>query len=188
MTRIICFDTETTGLSWRQGDRVVEIGAVELDGSLNIVNRFQTYLNPERPCSPGASAVHGLTDTFLATQPKFMDIAGDFLDFVRGATLIAHNAAFDTGFINNELCRIRMPGLTASGCEIVDTLRISRRLYPNERHSLDCLCTKFGVSLTGRTLHGALLDSELLAAVYRHLREDELRMQQALQSGASECL
>ncbi|HBC69765.1 MAG TPA: DNA polymerase III subunit epsilon [Sutterella sp.] len=179
MPRIICFDTETTGLSWRRGDRVVEIGAVELDEDFRIIRRFQTYLNPGRPCSPAARAVHGLTDAFLATQPKFIEVAPEFLDFVRGATLVAHNAAFDTGFVNNELCRVRLPGLTACGCEIVDTLRIARRLYPNAHRGLNDLCIRFGVDISGRALHGALLDSELLAGVYRGLLEDQKRIEEA---------
>ena len=180
MSRIICFDTETTGLSWRHGDRVVEIGAVELDGNLQIVSRFQTYLNPERRCSPSATAVHGLTDAFLATKPKFSEVADEFLEFVRGATLVAHNAPCDTGFINCELSRLSLPDLSQNGCEIFDTLRLARRLYPNAHRGLNDLCIRFGIDITGRALHGALLDSELLACVYPRLLQEQ--REQALRS------
>lgn len=170
--RRICFDTETTGISWRMGDRICEVGAVELDEAGNITARFHRYVNPERPCNPSAYRVHGLSDAFLAAQPTFALIADEFLDFVRGAELIAHNARFDTTFINGELCRAKKPGLTGSGCTITDTLAMARSLYPGARNNLDALCERFSVSTARRTLHGALLDSELLAEVYLHLLKE----------------
>ena len=167
--RRICFDTETTGLSWRMGDRVVEIGAVEMNEALEPVRRFQAYLNPERSVPWSAYRVHGLSTEFLSDKPLFSDVADDFLAFVSGAELIAHNAAFDHGFLNMELSRAGRPTLDDAGCTVTCTLRMARRLFPKRPNSLDALCQRLGVSAAGREVHGALRDSEILCDVYRSL-------------------
>ena len=169
LRRRVCFDTETTGLSWRMGDRVVEVGAVELDEELKPVRRFQAYLNPERSVPWSAYRVHGLSTEFLSDKPLFSDVADDFLAFVSGAELIAHNAAFDHGFLNMELSRAGRPTLDDAGCTVTCTLRMARRLFPKRPNSLDALCQRLGVSAAGREVHGALRDSEILCDVYRSL-------------------
>lgn len=164
--RKIILDTETTGLDFRTGDRVIEIGCVEmLDRQLTGV-RFHKYINPERDVPAGAVAIHGLTGDFLADKPKFADIAEEFIAFVRGAELIIHNAPFDTGFLNHELGLMRRESLGQLCAGVTDTLRMARDLRPGKRASLDVLCGEFGINNTHRTLHGALLDAELLAEVY----------------------
>lgn len=167
--RRICFDTETTGLSWRMGDRVVEIGAVEMNDALEPVRRFQTYLNPQRNVPWSAYQVHGLSTEFLEDKPIFSDVADDFLAFVEGAELIGHNAAFDRGFLNMELGRAGRPLLEDAGCTVTCTLRMARRVFPHQSNTLDVLCTRLGVDRSSRTHHGALLDSEILCGVYREL-------------------
>lgn len=165
----ICLDTETTGLYWSSGDRVCEIGAVRLDNQFRPVERFHRYVNPQRCVSPGAYRVHGLSDAFLATAPTFAEIAPDFLRFTQGAELIAHNAAFDVGFVNHELSLAGMPSLAENGCTALCTLTLSRILYPGIPHSLSALCRRFGVDDSARVMHGALLDAELLAEIARIL-------------------
>lgn len=165
----ICFDTETTGLYWRSGDRVCEIGAVRLDEDFRPVARFHSYVNPQRPMSEGAYRVHGLSAAFLADAPVFADIAADFLAFTKGAELIAHNAVFDVGFVNNELSIAGFPSLEENGCTALCTLTLSRLLYPGIRHSLTDLCRYFGIDDSRRVKHGALLDAELLAEVTKKL-------------------
>lgn len=164
--RQIVLDTETSGLDFKLGHRVIEIGCVELQGRKLTSHRFHHYLNPERAIEAGAHAVHGLTNEFLQDKPKFAEIASEFQDFVRGAELIIHNAAFDLGFLNNEL---ELLGLEQLGtlCEsVVDTLRLARELRPGRKNSLDALCSEYAIDNSGRQLHGALLDAELLAEVY----------------------
>jgi len=165
-TRQIILDTETTGLDASTGDRIVEIGGVELVNRRLTGNTLHFYVNPERDSAPGALAVHGLTTEFLSSKPKFAEVASEFLDFVRGAEIIIHNAPFDIGFLNAELERIGMPAFTEYCGEVIDTLDEARQMFPGKRNSLDALCERFGISNAHRTLHGALLDSELLAEVY----------------------
>jgi DNA polymerase-3 subunit epsilon len=165
--REIVLDTETTGLDPFDGHRLVEIGAIELFNHMPTGNTFHQYINPERPMPAEAFAVHGLGDDFLRDQPRFAQVADAFLDFIAGARLVIHNAAFDMRFLNAELGWINKPPLPTEG--VVDTLAIARRRFPGSPASLDALCRRFGVDNTSRTLHGALLDSEILAEVYLEL-------------------
>ena len=165
--RQVVLDTETTGLDWRTGDRVIEIGCIVMQGRQVTSERYHVYLNPERAIDPGAVAIHGLTDEFLADKPKFRDIASEFVEFVRDAQLIIHNASFDVGFLNNELAKLSLPNLLElCGCEAIDTLKEARNMRPGRKNSLDALCGEFGVDNSNRQWHGALLDAELLAEVY----------------------
>lgn len=165
MRRVI-LDTETTGLDHRTGDRVIEIGCVEMVGRRLTGVRFHKYLNPEREIDPGAVKVHGLTAEFLADKPRFADIAGEFIDFVRDAELVIHNAAFDVGFLDHELELIEQESLDRLCGGVIDTLRLARELRPGRKNNLNALCSEFGIDNSGRQLHGALLDAELLAEVY----------------------
>ena len=165
--RQIILDTETTGLSWERGNRVVEIGCVELMERRPTGRTFHCYLKPDCAFEPGAQEVTGLTLEFLADKPAFAAVVDEFLAFIDGAELIIHNAAFDVGFLDNEL-RLAGPqfGTLAQRCAIEDTLLLARKQFPGQRNSLDALCRRFGVDNTHRQLHGALLDSQLLADVY----------------------
>ena len=165
--REIVLDTETTGFDPETGDRVVEIGAVELLRHIPTGNTYHQYINPERTMPEEAFAVHGLGDEFLADKPKFAQIAQDFLDFVGDATLVIHNAAFDMKFLNAELTWANLPTLPDN--RAVDTVAMARRRFPGSPASLDALCRRFGIDNSARTLHGALLDSEILAEVYLEL-------------------
>ncbi|MEO1001187.1 MAG: DNA polymerase III subunit epsilon [Pseudomonadota bacterium] len=165
--REIVLDTETTGLSPAEGDRIVEIGGVELLNHVPTGRTFHVYLNPERDIPEEAFAVHGLSSEFLADKPVFADVADEFLAFMGEARLVIHNAAFDMGFLNAELGWSGRAPLPADAA--IDTLEIARRAYPGARNSLDALCTRFGIDNSARTLHGALLDSEILAEVYLEL-------------------
>jgi DNA polymerase III subunit epsilon len=165
--RQVVLDTETTGLDYRTGDRVIEIGCITMQGRQVGNERFHVYLNPERAIDPGAVAIHGLTDEFLADKPKFRDVADDFIAFVRGAQLIIHNASFDVGFLNNELAKLGQPSLAEiCGAEVIDTLKRAREMRPGRKNSLDALCSEYGIDNSNRQWHGALLDAELLAEVY----------------------
>lgn len=165
--REIVFDTETTGLNFSKGDRLVEIGCVELVNRVETGRTFHAYINPERAMAAEAQAIHGLSDAFLADKPVFADIAESLVDFVGDSPLIAHNAAFDFGFLNGELGRC---GRVAIGLErMVDTLVIARSRFPGAKHTLDALCSRFGIDRSHRVLHGALLDAQLLAQVYVEL-------------------
>ncbi|MBI4922197.1 MAG: DNA polymerase III subunit epsilon [Devosia nanyangense] len=166
MTREIVLDTETTGLSPLTGDRVVEIGGVELINHIPTGRHFHKYLNPERRMTEDAFRVHGLSDEFLADKPRFAEIAEDMLAFFEDATLIAHNASFDMGFLNFEL---EKAGRKALGNTVIDTVTLARDKHPGARVSLDALCRHYGIDSSRRTLHGALLDSEILADVYLEL-------------------
>ena len=159
-------DTETTGLNARLGDRVIEIGCVELLSRRVSDRHFHRYVNPERKSEEGALRVHGLTDEFLADKPKFAGIAKEFVDYVRGAELVIHNAGFDVEFLDAELERAGLGRLADHAAGIVDTLAIARELHPGKRNSLDALCERYTVDNAHRTLHGALLDARLLAEVY----------------------
>ncbi len=166
MMRQIVLDTETTGLDYRTGDRVIEFGCVEMVGRKLTGKRFHVYLNPERPIDPGAVAIHGLTDEFLADKPRFAAVADDFCTFIRDGELVIHNAAFDVGFLNNELALLGRDSLDQLCGGVVDTLRMAREIRPGRKNSLDALCSEYGVDNSGRQLHGALLDAELLAEVF----------------------
>ena len=164
--RQIVLDTETTGLEPDDGHRIIEIGCLELKDRRLTERRFHVYLNPERPVESGALEVHGLTDEFLADKPRFADIAEDFLAFIRDAELIIHNASFDVGFLDAELARIDSAPRVAEVAGVLDTLALARELHPGQRASLDALCKRYEIDNSGRALHGALLDAELLAEVY----------------------
>jgi DNA polymerase-3 subunit epsilon len=161
--RRIVVDTETTGLDPKQGHRIIELAAIELEGRKVSMRRFHRYLNPEREIDAGAVAVHGLTYERLQNEAKFADIAPSFLDFIEGAELIIHNAPFDIGFLNHELELISMPPLRNI---VTDTLKVAREIHPGKKNSLDALCSRYDIDNAHRTLHGALLDTELLAEVY----------------------
>jgi len=165
--RQIILDTETTGLEPSQGHRIIEIGAVEMLNRRLTGNRFHQYLNPDREIEQGAIEVHGITNEMLADKPRFGDIAEDFLEFVRGAELIIHNAPFDTGFINHEfrLINPQSDGIEQS-CTVLDTLKLARQMHPGQKNDLDSLCKRYSVDNSNRALHGALLDAEILADVY----------------------
>jgi DNA polymerase-3 subunit epsilon len=156
-------DTETTGLNPKDGHRIIELAAIELDGRKVSLRRFHRYLNPEREIDAGAAAVHGLTYERLHNEAKFADIVTSFLEFIDGAELLIHNAPFDMGFLNHELSLL---GLSALQNEVVDTLKLAREMHPGKKNSLDALCSRYEIDNTHRTLHGALLDTELLAEVY----------------------
>lgn len=164
--RQIILDTETTGLNPRSGDRVIEIGCVEMMNRRLTGNNFHYYINPERDSDPGALAVHGLTTDFLRDKPKFAQIANELCEFVRDAEIIIHNAPFDVGFLDAEFDRLGLKKFTTYVAGITDTLIQAKELHPGKRNSLDALCERYGVSNAHRTLHGALLDSELLSEVY----------------------
>lgn len=185
-TRQVVLDTETTGLEWRQGDRIIEIGCVELRNRRLTGNRFHCYLNPQRPIAAGAQVVHGLTDEFLADKPKFAEIADELLEFVAGAEVIIHNAPFDTGFLDCELGLIDRPAFKAACRAVTDTLKMARDLRPGKKNSLDALCAEFGVDNAGRQLHGALLDAELLAEVYLAMTRGQDSLMMDLEAGAAE--
>ena len=164
--RQIILDTETTGLDPRLGHRVVELAAVELVDRRLSGNHFHRYINPERASDEGALQVHGLTEEFLRDKPKFGEIAGELLDFISGAELVIHNAPFDTGFINRELDLLDRKPIAEYCPAIVDSLQIARELHPGKKNSLDALCERYQIDHSKRTLHGALLDANLLAEVY----------------------
>jgi len=164
--RQIVLDTETTGLNAKLGDRVIEIGCIELRGRRLTDRHFHAYLNPERDIEEGAAKVHGLTREFLADKPRFADVAKDFLDYVRGAELIIHNAEFDVEFLDRELGLAKLGALAEHVAGVVDTLALARELHPGKRNSLDALCERYAIDNAHRRLHGALLDAELLAEVY----------------------
>lgn len=163
--RQIILDTETTGLDPRQGHRIIEIGCVELVGRRLTGNHYHQYINPDREVEAGAIQVHGITNEFLADKPLFSTIARAFLDFVKGAELVIHNAPFDIGFIDYEFALLGLPSVTQV-CPVLDTLALARQRHPGQRNSLDALCKRYGVDNTQRDLHGALLDAEILADVY----------------------
>lgn len=165
--REIVIDTETTGFEPESGDRIVEIGAVELYNHMPTGRRFHKYINPQRAMPEAAFAVHGLGDEFLRDKPLFVEIAQEFLDFVQDAKLVIHNAAFDMKFLNAELGWLKLPQLPWA--QAIDTLAIARQKFPGSPASLDALCRRFQIDNSARTLHGALLDSEILAEVYLEL-------------------
>lgn len=164
--RQIVLDTETTGLDPKLGHRLIEVAGIVIANRRVTDSHFHRYLNPEREVEAGAMAVHGLTDEFLQDKPKFADVAADFIDFVRDAELIIHNAAFDVGFLNHELGLLELPTIESVCAKVTDTLKLAREMHPGKRNNLDALCERYQVSNAHRKLHGALLDAELLAEVY----------------------
>ena len=185
--RQIILDTETTGLDPAQGHRVVEIGAVEILGRSITGRDFHVYLNADRDSDPEALAVHGLTTEFLSDKPRFSDIAQEFLDFIADGELVIHNAAFDVKFLNAELQRIGRGTVDQHCAGVVDSLMAAREMRPGKRNSLDALCDVFGISNAHRTLHGALLDSRLLAEVWLAMTrgQDTLLMDSPEESSGS---
>ena len=167
--RQIVLDTETTGLSAENGDRIIEIGCVELLNRKLTGNNLHFYINPERDSHEDALKVHGISNEFLKDKPKFAEVVDDILQYLQGAEIIIHNAAFDVGFLNKELELVGRPAFRTSVESVTDTLAMAKEMYPGKRNSLDALCDRLGVDNSGRTLHGALLDAELLADVYIHL-------------------
>ena len=166
--REIILDTETTGISPDDGDRIVEIGCLEVEHQVPTGRTFQCYLNPERPMSQGAANITGISDAFLRDKPKFAEKVDDFLAFIGDSKLVMHNAPFDMGFLNHELALIGLPALGYD--RVVDTLEIARTKFAGAKNDLNSLCRRFGVDNSGREKHGALLDSELLAEVYLELK------------------
>jgi DNA polymerase-3 subunit epsilon len=166
MTREIVLDTETTGLDFLGGDRVVELGCVELVNHVPTGNHFHVYINPERAMADDAFSVHGLSDAFLRDKPPFRDIAVEFIRFIGDATLIIHNAPFDIGFLNFELDKCKLPKIINP---VIDTVELARQKHPGARVSLDALCKFYGIDNSRRVLHGALLDAEILGDVYLEL-------------------
>ena len=164
--RQIFLDTETTGLEHKLGHRIIEVGCVEMRNRRLTHHHFHRYINPERDIDAGALAVHGISLDFLQDKPRFADIAAEFLDFVRGAELIIHNAPFDIGFLNAELALLDMAPIETVCHGVTDTLRMAKELYPGKKNNLNALCERYGVDNSHRTLHGALLDAEILAEVY----------------------
>jgi DNA polymerase-3 subunit epsilon len=164
--RQIVLDTETTGLNPRTGDRVIEVGCVELRNRMLTGNNFHRYINPERDSEEGALAVHGLTTEFLRDKPKFAEIVHELREYIQGAEVIIHNAPFDLGFLNHEFKLLGLPTFTEHCSGVIDTLVNAKEMHPGKRNSLDALCDRYGVSNAHRKLHGALLDAELLADVY----------------------
>lgn len=164
--RQIILDTETTGLEWANGNRIIEIGCIELINRQQTGNHFHRYINPGRDSEEGALRVHGLTTEFLSDKPKFCEIANEFLDYVQDAELIIHNAKFDVGFLNAELERANLKPITEYCADVVDTIALAKELNPGKRAGLDALCERYQIDNSARTLHGALLDAQLLAEVY----------------------
>ena len=185
--RQIFLDTETTGLSPENGDRVIEIGCIEMDNRRLTGRNLHLYLNPERKNSEDAVRIHGLTDEFLADKPVFATVVDEFVEFVSGAEIIIHNAGFDVGFLNEELRRAGRPRFAEHVATVTDTLLMAREMFPGKSNSLDALCKRLEVDNSNRSLHGALLDAGLLAEVYIRLTrgQDSLVMEssQATQAG-----
>lgn len=166
MMRQIVLDTETTGLEPEQGHRIIEIGCVELVDRRLTGNNFHQFLQPEREIDAGAIEVHGITNEFLADKPRFCDVAQDFVEYVRGAELIIHNAPFDVGFLDHELKLMENPQRIDTLSAVTDTLVMAKKMHPGQRNSLDALCKRYDIDNSHRELHGALLDAEILADVY----------------------
>ena len=184
--RQIVLDTETTGLNPRNGDRVIEVGCVELHNRMLTGNNFHRYINPERDSEEGALAVHGLTTEFLRDKPKFAEIAAELRDYIQGAEVIIHNAPFDLGFLNNEFKLLGLPTFTEHCSGVIDTLVNAKEMRPGKRNSLDALCDHYGVSNSHRKLHGALLDAELLADVYLSMTRGQNSLSMDLEEEVAE--
>lgn len=174
--RQIVLDTETTGIEVEQGNRVIEIGCVELKNRKPTGNNFWRYVNPERDSEPGALAVHGLTSSFLADKPLFHELADELWAYLEGAELLIHNASFDMGFLEKEFARCGRTVPLASVCTVTDTVTMARRLHPGQKNSLDALCKRYFVDNSNRKFHGALLDAQLLAEVYLAMTGGQSRL------------
>ena len=164
--RQIVLDTETTGIDPNDGHRIIEIGCVEVVERELTGRNYHVYINPEREVEAEAISVHGITNEFLADKPKFSEVADEFFEFIKGAELVIHNAAFDVGFMDSEFARVKPVRKTADHCGIVDSLAIARAKHPGQKNNLDALCKRYGIDNSNRELHGALLDAEILADVY----------------------
>ncbi|MES2104684.1 MAG: DNA polymerase III subunit epsilon [Pseudomonadota bacterium] len=190
MTRQIVLDTETTGLNPRSGDRIIEIGCVELVNRKLTGNNFHRYINPERDSEEGALAVHGLTTEFLRDKPKFAEIIDELRDYVSGAEIVIHNAPFDVAFLNAEFALLDLPEFPKHVGPVIDTLVQAKELHPGKKNSLDALCSRYGISNAHRKLHGALLDAELLADVFLAMSRGQnsltMEMQVEHQDGEAE--
>tara|TARA_Y100001970_G_C14103005_1_gene786540 strand:+ start:582 stop:1277 length:696 start_codon:yes stop_codon:yes gene_type:complete len=185
--RQIVLDTETTGLEWIQGHKIIEIGCIEIFNRRITSKRFHQYLNPDREIELGAQQVHGISREFLQEKPRFSEIVEEFLDYIRGAELIIHNAPFDIGFLDHELSSIGGEwGQITNHCEILDTLQLARKIHPGQRNSLDALCKRYEIDNTHRTQHGALLDAELLAEVYLSMTGGQTTLELELPDRTSE--
>ncbi len=186
--RQIILDTETTGFEPLNGDRIIEIGAVEMIKRRLTHNNYHQYIYPEREVPPDAIEVHGITDEFLVDKPLFAAIVDDFMEYVAGAELIIHNAPFDVGFINHELSMLpnNKWGKIEDHCKITDSLKLARKAYPGQRNSLDALCKRLYIDNSNRTLHGALLDSEILADVYLAMTGGQTALMLAADDGNSQ--
>ncbi|MET0050679.1 MAG: DNA polymerase III subunit epsilon [Candidatus Thiodiazotropha sp.] len=184
--RQIVLDTETTGLEPEQGHRIIEIGCVELIDRRLTGNNFHQFLQPDREIDAAAIEVHGITNEFLADKPRFCDVVDDFVDYVRGAELIIHNAPFDVGFLNHELKFMRSTLNIDELCAVTDTLVMAKRIHPGQRNSLDALCKRYDIDNSHRELHGALLDAEILADVYLRMTggQTALSLDDAAAAGA----
>jgi DNA polymerase-3 subunit epsilon len=183
--RQIVLDTETTGLNPRNGDRIIEVGCVELIDRRLSGNNFHRYVNPERDSEEGALAVHGLTSEFLSDKPKFAAIAAELRDYISGAEVIIHNAPFDIGFLDAEFARLDIPRFNDHVAKVTDTLVQAKETHPGKRNSLDALCDRYGISNAHRALHGALLDAELLAEVYLAMTRGQNSLSMDLGDGGS---
>ena len=164
--RQIVLDTETTGLEWKQGHRIIEVACVEMVDRRLTGRHLHRYINPEREIDEGAQAVHGISLEFLADKPRFAEIVDEFLEFASGGELVIHNAAFDIGFLNYELSLLKRPPIATICPSVLDTLKLAKELHPGKKNNLDALCDRYQINNAHRTLHGALLDAELLAEVY----------------------
>ena len=184
-TRQVVLDTETTGLNARSGDRVIEVGCVEVLNRRITDRTFHRYVNPEREIEEGASRIHGLTREDLADKPRFAAVAREFVDYIRGAELVIHNAAFDMEFLDRELALVPLGGLLEHAAGVVDTLAMARELHPGKKNSLDALCERYLVDNSHRTLHGALLDARLLAEVYLAMTRGQESLVMELDSPAA---
>jgi len=174
--RQVVLDTETTGLEFAQGHRVIEIGCVELLDRRLTGNNYHQYLQPDRDIDPGAAEVHGINNAFLADKPRFVDVVDELLEYLGDAELIIHNAPFDTGFLNNELTLAGLESRIEVRCNILDTLDLARQLHPGQKNSLDALCRRYHIDNSHRELHGALLDAEILAEVYLAMTGGQVSM------------
>ena len=177
--RELVLDTETTGLDFENGDKIVEIGIVELENHIQTGNSFHYYLNPERDSSPEALKVHGLTTEFLSDKPKFVEIVEEFIDFLGDSKIIIHNASFDIGFINSQLKRCNFQEIDET--RVIDTIVLAKNRYRGQSVSLDSLCRRYNIDITGREIHGALKDAKLLSLVYLELiggKQTKLKFQE----------
>lgn len=184
MTRQIVLDTETTGLEPSDGHRIIEIGCVEMQNRRLTQNNYHQYLQPDRLIDAGAMQVHGITNEQLVEMPRFAAVADEFYDYIKGAELIIHNAPFDVAFIEHEFKLLGRDIKLSSVCQVTDSLAMARKMYPGQRNNLDALCKRLGVNNTHRTLHGALLDSEILADVYLYMTGGQETLSLDVEAGA----